>query len=119
MEQNTRVFCQTDVQKFHLGGIYPSLHRFESMNNGTVTISNRNRGLEKNAGCGERDLTSREEVWADEVAAVSISEVVEDTVSVSLQKDKDWNQYFGSSRLKSTRIHANPDPEHWNKEEVT
>ncbi len=40
------------------------------------------------AGYGSRDLTSREEVWADEVAAVSISEVVEDTVSVSLQKKK-------------------------------
>ncbi len=56
--------------------------------NYTATNSNWNPGAwEKWPVTDSRDLTSREEVWADEVAAVSISEVVEDTVSVSLQKE--------------------------------
>ncbi len=92
----------------------------------TVTNTNWNPGSRRKwHGSDGRDLTSREEVWADEVAAVSISEVVEDTVSVSLQKEKysisvsDPHSQCrsGSSRPKSTRIHA--DPKHWVKEEVT
>ncbi len=61
----------------------------------TVTNSNRNPGAREIWPAPDsRDRTSREEVWADEVAAVSISEVVEDTVSVSLQKEKKLKLVF-------------------------